>query len=137
MTSSLDSRSASRLSSFSSSFVRFSLSSSRLSLSSALICASIVGCQFNFANQRRHGGKEDRNSDLLIDVEADPEEIDMAVGGQERDQDDQAAADKGGIAGAIEEGKWIGLNRGSRRFVLCHDRSDTMPKPSADSTPVP
>jgi hypothetical protein len=100
----------------------------RLSLSSALICASIVGCQFNFANQRRHGGKEDRNSDLLIDGEADPEEIDMAVGGQERDQNDQAAANKGGIAGAIEEGKRIGLTRGNRRFVLCHDRSDGKPK---------
>lgn len=67
--------------SFSSSFVR-------LSLSSTLICASIVGCQFNysfgedfvFANQRRHGGKEDRNSDLLIDVEADPEDADKAIG---------------------------------------------------------
>ncbi|EAQ74099.1 hypothetical protein WH5701_12333 [Synechococcus sp. WH 5701] len=73
--------------SFSSSFVR-------LSLSSALICASIVGCQFNFAKKRRHGGNEDRNSDLLIDAEADPEEIDMAVGGKERDQNDQAAADE-------------------------------------------
>jgi hypothetical protein len=133
--SSLDSRSASRLFSvsscaisISSCFVRLSLSSSRFSLSSALICASIVGCQFNFANQRRHGGKEDRNSDLLIDGEADPEEIDMAVGGQERDQNDQAAANKGGIAGAIEEGKRIGLTRGNRRFVLCHDRSDGKPK---------
>lgn len=95
---------------------------------SALICASIVGCQFNFANQRRHGGKEDRNSDLLIDAEADPEEIDMAVGGQERDQNDQAAADNGGIAGAIKERKRIGLSRGNRRFVLFHERSDGKPK---------
>jgi hypothetical protein len=123
--SSLDSRSASRLFSvsscaisFSSSFVRFSLSSSRLSLSSALICASIVGCQFNFANQRRHGGNEERNSDLLIDAEADPEEIDMAVKGKKRDQNNQAATDKGGIADAIKEGKRIGLSRGNRHFVL-------------------
>jgi hypothetical protein len=75
--SSLDSSTASRLFSFSSrsisfssSFVRRSLSFSRLSLSSALICASTVGCQFNLANQRRHGDKEERNSDLLIDLEA-------------------------------------------------------------------
>jgi hypothetical protein len=108
----------------------FSVSSSfvRLLLSSALICASIVGCQFNFANQRRHGGKEDRNSDLLIDGEADPEEIDMAVGGQERDQNDKAAANKGGIASAIKERKRIGLTRGNRHFVFCHDRSDGKPK---------
>lgn len=77
--SSLNSIAASRLSSFSSNFVRFSLSSS-------LICASIVGCQFNFANQRRQGGKEARNSDLLIDVEVDSKDIDMAVGSTERDQ---------------------------------------------------
>ncbi|MFN9917412.1 MAG: hypothetical protein ACK53L_32810, partial [Pirellulaceae bacterium] len=75
--SSLDSSAASRLFSFSSrsisfssSFVRRSLSFSRLLLSSILICASTVGCQFNLASQRRHGGKEERNSDLLIDLEA-------------------------------------------------------------------
>lgn len=123
--------------SISSCFVRLSLSNSRLSVSSSLICASIVGCQFNFANQRRHGGKEDRNSDLLIDVETDPEELDMAVGGQERDQDDKQTADKGGIAGAIKERKRIGLTRGNRRFVLFHDRSDAKLKPITNSTPVP
>ncbi|MCP9841957.1 hypothetical protein KBY93_15185, partial [Synechococcus sp. J7-Johnson] len=147
--SSLDSRSASRLFSVSSCaisilscFVRLSLSSPRLSLSSScflpsssrfslsstLICASIVGCQFNFANQRRHGGNEDRNSDLLVDVEADPEEIDMVVRGKKRDQNNQGATDKGGIAGAIKERKRIGLRRGSRHCVLCHDRSDGDPK---------
>jgi hypothetical protein len=90
--SSLDSSTASRLFtfssrsiSFSSSFVRRSLSFSRLSLSSALICASTVGCQFNLANQRRHGGKEERNSDLLINFEAEEsEEIDMTVGGEKK-----------------------------------------------------
>jgi len=95
--SSLDSSSASRLFSFCSrsislsiSFVRRSLSFSRLSLSSTLICASIVGCQFNFAKKRRQGGKEERNSDLLINLEAeDSEEIDMAVGGEKGDQNDQ------------------------------------------------
>ncbi|MCP9818160.1 hypothetical protein KBZ18_01475 [Synechococcus sp. Cruz-9H2] len=98
--SSLDSSAASRSISFSSNFVRFSLSSSRLSLSSALICASIVGCQFNypfgedfvFVNQRRHGGKEDRNSDLLIDRDVDPQEINMAVRGEERDQAQASAS---------------------------------------------
>ena len=97
--SSLDSSTASRLFSISSSFVRFSLSCarlchsfSRLSLSSTLICASAVGCQFNLANQRRHGGKEERNSELLIDLEAqESEEIDMAVGSEKSDQDDQQA----------------------------------------------
>jgi hypothetical protein len=93
----LDSSAARRSISFSISFVRFSLSCarlchsfSRLSLSSALICASAVGCQFNLANQRRHGGKEERNSDLLINLEAqESEEIDMAVGSEKSDQDDQ------------------------------------------------
>jgi hypothetical protein len=93
----LDSSAARRSISFSISFVRFSLSCarlchsfSRLSLSSTLICASAVGCQFNLANQRRHGGKEERNSDLLINLEAqESEEIDMAVGSEKSDQDDQ------------------------------------------------
>ncbi len=108
--SSLDSRTASRLFSicsrsisFSISFVRRSLSCARLSLSSTLICASTVGCQFNLANQRRHGGKEERNSDLLIDLEAqDSEEIDMAVGGEKGDQDDQQARLQGNPAHRIQ-----------------------------------
>jgi hypothetical protein len=76
--------------SFCSRSISFSISSIRLSLSSTLICASIVGCQFNFANKRRHGGKEERNSELLINLELeDSEEIDMAVGGEEGDQSNQ------------------------------------------------
>lgn len=64
----------------------------RLSLSSDLIRASIVGCQFNLANKRRQGGKEERNSYLLIDLEVkESEEINMAVGGRKYDQDDQQA----------------------------------------------
>ena len=52
----------------------------------------MVGCQFNFAKKRRHGGKEERNSDLLIDLELEEsEEIDMAVGSEKSDQDDQQA----------------------------------------------
>jgi hypothetical protein len=90
--SSLDSSAARRSISFSISFVRLSLSFSRLLLSSILICASTVGCQFNLANQRRHGGKEERNSDLLINFEAEEsEEIDMTVGGEKGDQNNQHA----------------------------------------------
>ena len=90
--SSLDSSAARRSISFSISFVRFSLSCARLFHSCSLICASIVGCQFNLASQRRHGGKEERNSDLLIDLELqESEEIDMAVGGEKSDQNDQQA----------------------------------------------
>jgi hypothetical protein len=108
--SSLDSSAASRLfsfcsrsNSFSISFVRLSLSFSRLSLSSTLICASTVGCQFNLANQRRHGGKEERNSDLLIDLELqESEEIDMAVGGEKSNQNDQQARCQGGPSRRIQ-----------------------------------
>ena len=94
--SSLDSRTARRSISFSISFVRLSLSSARLFHSCSLICASTVGCQFNLANKRRHGGKEERNSDLLIDLKLqDSEEIDMAVGGEKSDQNDQQARRQG------------------------------------------
>jgi len=90
----------------------------RLSLASALICASTVGCQFNFANQRRQRGKEERNSDLLIDSEADvSEEIDMAVGRKEGDQNDQQAADQGSEPVAIEQ-------RHTFR-VFCHEPNQT------------
>ena len=90
----MDSSAARRSISFSISFVRFSLSCarlchsfSRLSLSSTLICAPTVGRQFNLANQRRHGGKEERNSDLLINFEAEEsEEIDMTVEGEKNNQ---------------------------------------------------
>ncbi len=83
--SSLDSISASRLFSFCSRSISFSISFVRRSLSSSLICASMVGCQLNVANKRRHGGKEERNSDLLINLELEESEvIDMAVRGEKR-----------------------------------------------------
>jgi len=87
--SSLDSSAASRTFSF--------LSRSDSCLDSiALIWASIVGCQFNFANKRRQGGNEERNSDLLINRDAViGGNVDMAVGGEERDQDDQGAGQQG------------------------------------------
>jgi hypothetical protein len=90
--------------SFSISFVRLSLSCSRLSLSRALIRASMVGCQFNysygedfvFANKRRHGGKEERNSDLLINIEVEEsDEIDMAIRSEKGDQNNQQPSCQG------------------------------------------
>ena len=99
----MDSSAARRLFSVCSRSISLSISLVRLSLSSTLICASIVGCQFNLANQRRHGGKEERNSDLLIDLEAqDSEEIDMAVGGEKGNQDDQQARRQGNPAHRIQ-----------------------------------
>ena len=90
--SSLDSMAASRLFSCFSRSISFSISFVRFSLSSALIFASMVGCQLNFANKRRHGGKQERNSDLLIDLELEEaKEIDMAVGGEKGDQGNQQA----------------------------------------------
>ena len=80
----MDSSAARRLFSFFSRSISFSISFVRFSLASTLICASIVGCQFNLANKRRQGGKEERNSDLLID--RDPGmggDVDTAVGGEE------------------------------------------------------
>jgi hypothetical protein len=66
----------------------------------ALICASSVGCRLNycygedfvFANKCRQGGKEERNSDLLIDIDVGMGgDVDMAIGGKERDPDHQGA----------------------------------------------
>jgi hypothetical protein len=55
-----------------------------------LICASIIGCQFNLVNKRRWGGKEERNSVLLINRDAGiGGEIDMAVGGEELVEDNK------------------------------------------------
>ena len=82
--SSLDSSAASRAFSIFSCADSFLSCSDSFFISIALICASIVGCQFNLANKRRQGGKEERNSDLLID--RDPGmggDVDTAVGGEE------------------------------------------------------
>ena len=104
--SSLDSIAASRLFSCLSCSISFSISFVRLSLSCALICASTVGCQFNLANQRRHGGKEERNSDLLINFEAEEsEEIHMVVGGEKGDQNNQHARRQGDPARRIQRGR--------------------------------
>ncbi len=115
--SSLDSIAASRLFScfrcsisLSINFVRFLLSCSRLSLSSDLICASTVGCQFNLDKKRRQGGKEERNSDLLINLELqESEDIDMAKGGEEGDQRHQKACCQRDPAHRIKS--WLDLAR--------------------------
>lgn len=52
-----------------------------LLLPRALIRTSLVGCQLNVAQKRRHGSKEERNSDGPMDPDVDEsEEIDMALG---------------------------------------------------------
>jgi hypothetical protein len=63
-----------------------------------LICASIIGCQFNLANKRRQGGKEKRNSDLLINRDALLSgDVDMAIGGEEANSE----PGKGGLVGQM------------------------------------
>ncbi len=67
--------------SFSISFVHLALCCS--CRARALIRASLVGYQLNVTQKRRHGGKEERNSDWPMDPDVDePEEIDMAFGRQ-------------------------------------------------------
>jgi hypothetical protein len=56
----------------------------------------MVGCQFNVANKRRHGGKEERNSDLLINLELEEsDEIDMAIRSEKGDQNNQQPSRQG------------------------------------------
>jgi hypothetical protein len=80
--SSLDSSSASRLSSLSSSLKRFSLASDAI-LSLSVSCSmSYTGRQFNIANKRRQGGKVETYSDRVIGREAgEAVEIVIAVVG--------------------------------------------------------
>jgi hypothetical protein len=59
----LDSSAASRLFSISSSFVRFSLSRPRISMSQ-------TGHQLNVASKRRQGGTVETHSDLVSGLEA-------------------------------------------------------------------
>lgn len=74
------------------------LASLAFSSSSHFVLCSIsnTGLQFNLANQRRQSGKVERYSDLLIHRNgSDAWEVDMAVGGEKRDQDQQGAANQG------------------------------------------
>jgi hypothetical protein len=99
--SSLDSSLASR------AFSLLSRSDSLLD-SIALSCASTVGCQFNFAKKRRQGGKEERNSDLLINLDAAlGGDVDMAVGGKEGNQENQGAGQESSQSGSIQPGEWF------------------------------
>jgi hypothetical protein len=126
--SSLDSSAARRWISFLISFVRLSLSCARLFHSCArlfpscsLICASTVGCQFNLANQCRHGGKEERNSDLLINSEVEEsEENDMAVGGEKGDQNNQHARRQGDPARRIQRRRVV--SRSCVNGLCCEGR---------------
>jgi hypothetical protein len=103
--SSLDSSLASRAFSF------LSRSDSLLD-SIALSCASTVGCQFNFAKKRRQGGKEERNSDLLINLEAAlGGDVDMAVVRKESNQKYQGAGQQSSQAGSIQPGEWFLLSK--------------------------
>jgi hypothetical protein len=106
--SSLDSSLASRAFSIFSRSVSFLSRSDSLLDSIALSCASTVGCQFNFAKKRRQGGKEERNSDLLINLDAAlGGDVDMAVGGKEGNQEDQGAGQQRRQAGSIQPGEWF------------------------------
>ena len=103
--SSLDSSLASRAFSF------LSRSDSLLD-SIALSCASTVGCQFNFAKKRRQGGKEERNSDLLINLDAAlGGDVDMAVGRKEGNQKNQGAGQQSSQAGSIQSREWFLLSK--------------------------
>ena len=78
----------------------------------ALSCASTVGCQFNFAKKRRQGGKEERNSDLLINLDAAlGGDVDMAVGGKEGNQENQGAGQQCSQAGSIQPREWFLLSK--------------------------
>jgi hypothetical protein len=49
----------------------------------------------NLDNQRRQRGSEDKNSDLLIELESwAPKEVDMVISGKQRDQGKQCASDE-------------------------------------------
>jgi phage anti-repressor protein len=74
----------------------------------------MVGCQFNysygedfvFANKRRHGGKEERNSDLQISLEVEEsDEIDMAVRSEKGDQSNQQLSRQGRPSHGIQRGR--------------------------------
>jgi hypothetical protein len=132
--SSLDSSLASlAFSLFSCSVSLFSRSVSFLSRSDsildsiALSCASTVGCQFNFAKKRRQSGKEERNSDLLINLDAAVGgDVDMAVGGKKCNQEDQGAGQQSSQAGSIQPGEWF-LRSFTNR--LLHHRNQPVIEP--------
>jgi hypothetical protein len=93
----------------------------------ALSCASTVGCQFNFAKKRRQSGKEERNSDLLINLDAAVGgDVDMAVGGKKCNQENQGAGQQSSQAGSIQPGEWF-LRSFTNR--LLHHRNQPVIEP--------
>jgi hypothetical protein len=125
--SSLDSSLASRAFSIFSCSVSLLSRSDSLLDSIALSCASTVGCQFNFAKKRRQGGKEERNSDLLINLDAAlGGDVDMAVGGKEGNQKDQGAGQQSSQAGSIQPGEWLLLSK-TNSFRHHHNQPDIEP----------
>ncbi len=82
----------------------FSFFSCAISLSSCfilcfrsidLISRSTTGCQLSLESQRRQRGKEERNSDLLIELEGwAPKDVDMVITREQRDQGEQKAGDQ-------------------------------------------
>ena len=88
----------SRAISLSSCFIRFSCSIFLRSTSISRISYSTTGCQLSLDNQsrqRRQRGSEDRNSDLLFELEGwAPKEVDMVITREECDQGEQKAGNK-------------------------------------------
>jgi hypothetical protein len=85
----------------------------------------MVGCQFNFAKKRRHGGKEERNSDLLIDLELEEsEEIDMAVGGEKGDQGNQQTCRQGRPCHGIQRHRTLCRNSSGGISYQSHQFSE-------------
>ena len=59
------------------------------------ISYSTTGCQLSLDNQRRQGGSEDRNADLLIELEGwAPKEVDMVITREKCDQGEQKAGNE-------------------------------------------
>ena len=99
--------------SFSSCFILCSCAILRFSNSISLISYSTTGCQLSncfaeacgYANQHRQRGKEERNSDLLIELEGgDSRDVDMIVSSKEGDQGEQQAGQDGDPALEVDAG---------------------------------
>jgi hypothetical protein len=91
----------------------------------------MVGCQFNFAKKRRHGGKEERNSDLLIDLELEEsEEIDMAVRSEKADQGNQQTCRQGRPSHGIQRGRDLCRNSSAGIDYRLHQFSEARQLPN-------
>jgi hypothetical protein len=99
----------------------------------------MVGCQFNysfgedfvFAKKRRHGGKEERYSDLLIDLELEePEEIDMAVRSASGDQGNQQTCRQGRSCHGIQRRRTLCRNSSGGIGYQSHQFSEARRRPN-------